>query len=362
MFGQIRNYIAQTFPNKVDQEHHGSRRLDCWWEPIYNPSLQGKLERGDWQFEDSAGPSKRYFTGPSLVAATSKGVLYNVKLVHFVSCDFQGSFNPETIVMFDGCRFMNCDFAYSYWRDTHFRNCHFEGCSFSLASFSRCQFRGNTWVQLGFSGSKTDLEKCHVTNPEEFIGAGFSGTLPGDNSFKQRIYQWYRLQGTKAHLARTLLASHEATGDDASFYETAKVHDLQQSFGRIAKHLNNLLYASEYGRIRAFFGVLFGISENLLLRFFGLINGWGASILKPLVSLITLFVLFSVFYKYGSEMAWLPALQKSFNITILVGYGNEYQETLSRNLKILQNVHAIISIIIYSVFFGTIISKLSRVR
>lgn len=362
MLGQLREYIASIFPRDAKHDHHGTRRLECWWEPIFNPQLHGKLERGSWLFDDSAGPSKKFLLGESLVEATSKGVLHEVKSITFMDCDFQGRFDPETIVMFDDCRFIRCDFAYSYWKDTHFRECLFEGCSFSLASFDRCQFRDNEWRQLGFSGSKTDLKDCHITNPADFIDAGFSDTRPNDNRRKHSWYQWYRLQGTKAHLARTLLASHETTGDDSTFYETARVHDLQQSWSVIARNFYNLGFKHEFGRIRAFFGLLFGLLENGLLRFFGLINGWGASILRPLVSLVILSLIFGVAYEFIFDFDRFSAFQKSFNITTLIGYSNEYSEGISRTLKASQSIHASISIVIYTVFFGTVISKLSRVR
>lgn len=362
MLGQIRKYVARVFADDEVQKHYGSRRLECWWEPIFGPELHGRLDRAGWCFDDTAGPSKKYFTGPSLVAETAKGVLHEIKSVTFVDCDFQGNFDPETIVMFDDCRFIRCDFAYSYWRDTHFRECHFEDSSFSLASFSRCQFRDNTWINLGFSGSKTDLEHCHVTNPSKLICAGFSGTKPNDKTIKHKFYQWYRLQGTKAHLARTLLASHETTGDDATFYETAKIHDLQQSFAVIAKNCYNIFSPKDQGRFSAVFGLSFSILENVLLRFFGLINGWGASIIRPLFALAVLFITCSIIYRTVFGLSLEDASQKSFNITILVGYSNEYKDSLISNIVLAQNVHAVVSIVIYTVFFGTIISKLSRVR
>lgn len=362
MIGEIRNFVSRIFPKDADQVHHGNRRLECWWEPIYNPDLQGKLERSEWCFDGTAGPSKRFFLGSDLVRATSKGILHEITSVTFVDCDFQGSFDPETIVMFDKCRFVRCDFAYSYWRDTHFRDCHFEGSSFSLASFSRCQFRDNTWEMMGFSGSKTDFDHCHITNPAELIASGHSGTRPGNKTSEHRLYQWYRLQGTKAHLARTLLGSHEFTGDDGTFYETAKVHDLCQSWSFIAKSAYNLAFPKQLGRLRALFCLLFGLAENGLLRFFGIINGWGASILKPLVSLSSLYFAFSLYYYYKIGGSWFQAAQKSFNITTLVGYSNEYNSDLGSELIISQNIHVVVSIIMYSVFFGTVISKLSRVR
>ena len=158
------------------------------------------------------------------------------------------------------------------------------------------------------------------------------------------------------------MASHETTGDDSTFYETARVHDLQQSWSVIARNFYNLGFKHEFGRIRALFGLLIGLLENALLRFFGLINGWGASILWPLVSLVILSLMFGAAYEVIFGLDRFSAFQKSFNITTLIGYSNEYSDGISRALKVSQSIHASISIVIYTVFFGTVISKLSRVR
>lgn len=362
MLARIRERVGQLFEKPEAIDHYGRRRAECWWEPIYNPKLQGVLKRGSWDFTESAGPSESYFRGSDLHDATTIGEQHEIKSVTFVDCDFQGKFDPETIVMFEDCRFVRCDFAYSYWRDSHFRQCHFEDCSFSLASFSRCQFRENTWRALGFSGSKTDFEKCHVTNVKDLIDAGVSQKEPGNESRRHALYQWYRLQGTKAHLSRTLLSSHEATGDDTTFYETARVHDLQQSYSVIARHVFNLAFSEDYGRVKAIIGLMLGLLENALLRFFGRLNAWGGSVLRPLVGLVGLQLLFSAIYWFCAQISWHAAFQKSFNITILAGYTLEYGSETKGILLFVQNLHAAISIVIYTVFFGTVISRLSRVR
>lgn len=52
--------------------------------------------------------------------------------------------------------------------------------------------------------------------------------------------------------------------------------------------------------------------------------------------------------------------QKSFDITFLIGYGNQVTENL--NLSSVQNLQAVISIVVYTVLFATVVSKLSRAR
>lgn len=55
------------------------------------------------------------------------------------------------------------------------------------------------------------------------------------------------------------------------------------------------------------------------------------------------------------------AFQKSFDITLLVGYGNQVAASDAR-LSLVQDIHAGIAIILYTMFLSTMISKLSRAR
>ena len=340
--------------------HIGHRRRDCWWDPIYSPDLDGELTEGDWNFDQTAGPSRKYFIGQHLDGIVSRGDTFKVVGVTFKDCDFQGVFDSDTLFMFDRCRFVGCDFAYSSWKDTHFRSCDFESCSFALSHFNRCEFRGNDFRSLGISGSKSDFERSFVTNPRALIGSGESRAEGKKPAVQKRLYQWHRLQGSKAHLSRTLLASHNLVGDDQTFYKTAKLHDLQQSKAKVAYNFYELLFRESKGRLAAFVSLILNVAENGLLRIVGFLNGWGSSAFRPLLCIALLWYTAGLAYSFlfSVDHPW----RKSFNITILAGYSNEYSEIINSNLHLFQSVHAIISIIFYTVFFGTVIAKLSRVR
>jgi len=183
-----------------------------------------------------------------------------------------------------------------------------------------------------------------------------------DRPQRLKLYQWYRLQGTKAHLSRTLMLNHESTGDEENFYQIARTHDLQQSFAKISKNVFNIVFSEEQGRTRSSFNLIFDVFENLLIRFFGAINGWGMSTLRPLSSLVFLYSTFALIYYLDGHSTFKMAWQKSFNITILAGYSNEYSSNLSDRLVNIQNLQAVVSIIVYTVFFGTVLSRVSRAR
>tara|TARA_R100000365_G_C2743170_1_gene71876 strand:+ start:725 stop:1849 length:1125 start_codon:yes stop_codon:yes gene_type:complete len=340
--------------------HIGHRRRDCWWDPIYSPSLDGSLTEGEWDFDHTAGPCQKFFIGQLLDGIVSRGDTFKVVGVTFKECDFQGVFDSDTLFMFDRCRFIGCDFAYSSWKDTHFRNCDFENCSFALSHFNRCEFRGNTFNSIGISGSKTDFERSFVTNPQALIEAGASRAEGEKPKWRMSLYQWHRLQGSKAHLSRTLLASHNMVGDDHTFYKTAKLHDLQQSKAKIASNFFEFLFSENKGRFAALVSLILNMAENGLLRVVGLLNGWGSSAFRPLLGIALLWYAFGFFYLQFFEVShpW----RKSFNITVLAGYSNEYVDTITSGLNTVQSLHAIVSVIFYTVFFGTVIAKLSRVR
>lgn len=343
--------------------HIGHRRALCWWEPIFDPSVDGTLNEWDWDFSDNSGPLRQFLSGEKLSSKVEKGDTFKLSHLTFKECDFQGDFRPGVIVLFDTCTFILCDFAFSTWKDTNFRNCTFEDCSISLATFERCEFRENKWRRTGFSGSKTDFLRCFLTNPEELIYSGFSGRKVNDKTTRHRMFQWHRLQGTKAHLSRTILLGHEEVGDDRTFYRSARLHDLQQSYAKMSRNVYDICFEDLTQRLRALVGLLFNSIENLILRFFGILNGWGASAIRPLMCIVLCYVVFGYLYSTIDLGEPIPnPFQKSFDVTSLVGYGSQTQAGIGPTLSFFQDIHAVIAIVLYTVFFATIVSKLSRVR
>jgi hypothetical protein len=341
--------------------HVGHRRDLCWWEPIRSPGMLLEPEPFDWHQDDNSGPTRRFVSGPTLSAAATPGDAYMVVSLTFRQCDFQGAFSPGTIVMFDNCRFIDCDFAYSEWRDTHFRNCSFEGSSISLAQFSRCEFRGCNWKRIGLA-SKTEMVRTFVDDPRSLITAAISLTNPQDTSLRHRMYQWYRLQGTRAHFLRTLMVSHQASGDEHTYYDTVGLHERQRSFARVAEDLFTIAFGRFVQKLGAILALLFHLADMIIVSSFGWLNRWGESASRPFLALASCFGVFGLVYRFWPFQNSIGTpFQKSFDITLLVGYGNQVAKN-DRTLEIVQDGHALVAIVIYSVFFATVISKLSRAR
>lgn len=344
----------------VPPAHIGTRRRDCWWEPIYAPQHRLDLDPYDWNLSRDSGPNNRFIHGPALHAVGSKGEAFKISKFVFKNCDLQGDFRSGPFVRFDDCDFINCDFAFSHWKDAQFRNCTFRESSLSLSLFESCEFRDCRWENIGVA-SKTDFIRTFINNPGEFIAATVSRSNPADQTAKHKMQQWYRLKGSRAHVLRNLLLSHEAVGDEHTFYETVRAHELARSFARVCQDLYELGFVSSR-RIKAAFYLPFHLADHLILRAFGWLNDWGASAVKPFLALIGCFLIFGEIYRrIDFSTAVMNPWQKSFDLTLLIGYGNQVAKG-DLSLSLVQNIHATCSVIIYTVFFATIISKLSRAR
>jgi Pentapeptide repeats (9 copies) len=318
-------------------------------------------EAYDWDLERDAGPHRRFVAGVALTRKLSAGEIFFVRRATFRECDFQGGFRGDPILMFEDCQFINCDFAYSSWTGAHFKQCKFSDSSLSLASFQRCEFRDCEWERLGVA-SRTEFVTTFVSHPGSFIRATVSRTNPKDTSAKHKAHQAYRLSGTRAHVLRSLMLSHAAVGDEHIYYKTVRLHELQRCSARIAQDIFELVHGKLSRKFLAVLRLPFNGLDYLLMRLLGLTNAWGDSVSRPCALLTGVFAAFGVIYAlvpFETDIA--RPFQKSFDITLLVGYGNQVAAA-DTHLSLVQDVHAGAAIILYTVFLSTMISKLSRAR
>jgi hypothetical protein len=99
-----------------------------------------------------------------------------------------------------------------------------------------------------------------------------------------------------------------------------------------------------------------------ILCTFGWLNGWGESAGRPCLALGACYLAFGKIYGYfpSTKSSGHP-FQKSFDITFLAGFTNQTEDP-GTILSTVQDFHVLLAIAIYSVFFATVISKLSRAR
>lgn len=341
--------------------HIGNRRRDCWWEPIYDPEFRLDDEPYDWDLQRDAGPNRRFVPASPLKVRLRPGDTFKVSGILFRDCDFQGVFEGDPIIMFERCRFIGCDMAYSTWRRCHFKGCDFEGCSISLALFEACEFRECSWNTIGLA-SRTELTRTFLSNPGDLVTSSVSGMDPRRHTLKHRMYQWFRLSATRAHFLRSVMLSHATTGDEHTYYDTVRLHELQRSSARLAQDAYEIVFGPGWRRVMAVPSMLLHAFNYAIMRVLGTLNGWGESAGRPFLALLACWAGFGFLYSralFAKPIA--EPFQKSFDITFLVGFTNQ-ESTNDASLTLVQDLHVVLAIVIYSVFFATVISKLSRAR
>lgn len=344
-------------------KHIGDRRLSAWWEPTFAPALHDKLSTHNWDFSNSVGCKGAFLSAAALKLVSKVGEVQIFENLTFEDCDIQGVFEHKPAISFRNCRFHGCDFSFSEWVRTSFRDCEFRECSFALTTFDECEFRECEWEKIGMQGSKTDFIRTFITNPRKFMRAGFSGTREDLKHDKKHVaYQAYRLEQTKAHVSRNILFSHRDVSDNATYYESARAHDFQQVREKIWRDFYSGRFGKGWEKSRIAMNAAH-ILELIILWVMGVSNKWGESIVRPIICLLISFLIFSMAYKYLDFLCVSSGfLQKSFDISIIAGYGNQYQDGQNVYLRVAQGIQLTISILFYSVFFSTIVSRNSRSR
>lgn len=325
----------------------------------------GAMAPGQWNFAHNLGPTQCHFDGAAYVAAAAAS-RHKFARVNFTDCDFQGFFDSPIQVAFDTCTFVGCDFGLTTWTNVKFANCTFTRCSFGMTVLNNCEFRGCDWAEIGISPNMLQLNETYISNPSEFIAAAYTTTdltiLAAHNADLNT--QLTKLEETKATIARRILRNLQEEGDEAAFYDAVKTFQLQQVKARQrrawyeARHAN-----SQLDQIAAELRHAVWASESVLLKIIGKLNDWGASITRPIIATAILTLVFAAVYHWicNVTVANGASLQRSFNITLLAGYGN-YNAEKDLLTIIVQNVHLVLATLLYAITFTTIVARLSRVR
>jgi hypothetical protein len=205
-----------------------------------------------------------------------------------------------------------------------------------------------------------------VSNPAKFVAAGY--TNRDKTLLRQRkvslITQVCKLETTKATIARQVLKSFEVSGDERSYYEAVKTFELQQAKGRVFDAFRMIFdkRSTLYNRMLSATSCIFWSVEGIILWTIGLITGWGASVLRPLLISLVLYIIFAIAYKYTSfPSLTIDPYQRALDISLLAGYSNYHLETDYRTV-VVQNFQLIAFCLMYSLSFASILSRFSRVR
>ncbi len=341
------------------------KRKENFWEPIYNPRDHEDYKKRDWTFDHEKSFERCRFDTSLITNLT-------ISKIVFSNCDFSG--NAPKYTHFKNCTFALCDFGSSVWRHSKFSECTFDQTSISSSSFIDCEFRQCKWGKTGFSGNTTVLTGTVITNPKDFIASAVTGLnpKPGDETSDEN-HQRFRLEKTKATVARTLLKTLTLTGEEQTYYEAAKVADLQSLRARRVERQYNASYTI---RKRSFYSLLKYVEwlyhysiffalliETAIINSFGFINAWGASIFRVFLTGVFMLIGFSaVYYNIGYCKTYTDSLITGFDITLLIGYTKHETKDLPIHQQLLFASNGLLGLIWYAIVVPTIVNKISRVR
>jgi hypothetical protein len=280
----------------------------------------------------------------------------------FTDCDFQGFFVFATQMILKNCRFEGCDLALTTWENVKFSRCTFRRSSLGQTIFKRCEFRDCIWENVGFSPNETTLEQTLVTNPEDCVASAYTNldqAVLGPRGVRPEK-QAYKLEATRSTIARILLRNLQDVGDEETYYRAVKVFELQQAKARRDRAIYNVKFGEDGSRIRNSISAALWFCDEYFLRTFGALNGWGASVARPLGALGVSVLIFAAFYALLDSTSTDNPLLRSFDISVLAGYTNYGSE--SGLIVLVQAVQLAISVVLYTVGFATIVSRFSRVR
>lgn len=340
------------------------RRETCWWETTYDPKLVGALADGTWTFDHDVGPTKKFFTSEALQSHVDAGGIAVFRDIIFTQCDFQGHFHLSSQIVFNNCSFINCDLSLSTWENVKFSSCTFSTVSLGQATIRDCEFRGCIWQDISFSPNAFELHDTYISNPSDFIKSATTNLDPvvleakNASAFEQKM----RLETTKAIIARRVWKMLQNEGSEDTYYEALKTFLLQNATSEVS---SIKLSRSKERKLRRRASLMFAqnvwVCEREILRLFGFVNRWGASVVRPVAFIFLNFFVFTVLYYILGVESISSSAQRSFDIAIVAGYTNYGDESDSLKL-LMQNIQIIISIILYTLFFSTIINRVSRAR
>lgn len=344
------------------------RRLKSYWEPFYKPKIKDKFIEHNWNFDNDTGPKYSIFNAERL------GQNRRIDSVRFTDCDFSGEF--EKPVYFVDCTFDRCDLGLSKFVRAKFTRCRFTLTSFTQCTLVNSELRDCIYDRIGFSGNETQIEGTLITNPDFFVTAAYTNVLylPTEKSW---LIQKLRLEETKSTFSRAILANLTNEGSDVAFYSAVRISTIQECRAKIAIAIRSIIEACTfkegnslnlkwYSRlwkglsgVLSFFG---GVIDWIILHAFGLLNGWGASLARPVA--IGAIIMFGYGYSYhhyfGAEL-W-QGVKKATEIMLLFGYTAYFNPSSPCPDSNVVFSNALIGVLWYIVTVPTIVNKLTRIR
>lgn len=173
-----------------------------------------------------------------------------------------------------------------------------------------------------------------------------------------------RLEGTKATVARALLHSSGNYGDEEVYYSCVKLYQNLSITSRTMEAKYNL--SEKPGWDKSIVNIVNLITlklEYVIINSVGWLNNWGGSIAKPTLMGIFMIIAYAFIYWISSiKPTFLSALAASIDISLLVGFTKQANNSLTMGNKFIFTLNMIMGLIWYSVFLPTVVNRISRIR
>lgn len=376
--------------NKVVSDNH---RIKNFWDVTYDESVDinnfagaliyeiGALSLNHKQFQSYVidfSHEKQEPVEATLDSVKQKAERIYIEDIQFNTCDFIGG-NEGKKITFRNCVFEKAYFGYSCLRDVNFENCKFLNTSFALTKFHRCRFDELcSFSNISISGSKTVFTES-VISAGKFIDAIYIYATKDyckKNPTKKLDQERSKMYESMVKLARNILESVSKNGDDDSYYNAVKqVHKL-----KIKEKHHKKLWEIKKNTSKSFLKKCFstfcyaGVKcimpiETFILKTFGFLNGWGASVFRCVLFGFSILSAFSILYYFfgmesvHSEDATFPHVIKSiiqsFDITFLAGYTKYVSAKDDYIFQLMCLANMLLGLIWYAISIPTVINKIS---
>jgi hypothetical protein len=208
------------------------------------------------------------------------------------------------------------------------------------------------------------LEGVYISNPASFIAAAFTNTDPVILKEKKvsAKFQLYRLEDTKATVARSIFNNHKTVGDDATFYEALSTYIKQYSKSMAVSAKYEMSTSSGGKSFKHMIRYAAAVAEGCVNKTFGRLTNWGSSAITPLVCLFSSFVFYCGVYRVFFVKDIKSAAAVSFDVTTIAGFTRSVTADVNGYFYLATCANLVCSILFYSAFFSVAINKISRLR
>lgn len=333
------------------------QRTQNFWEPIYAPEKDNEFEQFEItedEIRSGMGRKKKWIS----VADFERIESWKVKEFTFTEIDFEGNYGGQKLA-FDDCVFEMCSFRNTRWENTKFRNCKFKLTTFSLAEFSQCEFRNCTYEKIGISGNETKFSEVFI-EPSRFISAAYTNTDPNvlSENGTSPAYQKYRLEGTKAAVARALLNMQPIHRDIEALTSAKRIARMSEGRYRTRSAQIDFSTGSRWrGAIR--FASYF--SEHLLVSMFGWLSGWGLKAGRLILIGLLMVSLFLGYYQISGfpTSSLIENLIRTMEYWFLFGYTKYDLQELPAHIHAVVFLNGFAGLVWFGTMLPVVLEKMS---